>query len=107
VPHSGCRRTAVAEDVTERASGRRSGRVGAAAVRASRAGGLGQPERIFCCHEQRAKAVSGDRREVFCERVTAVLEHRNENDQGDFVNGVACEGTAAWGTQAVDAVQEK
>ncbi len=62
----------VAEDVTERASGRRIGRVGAAAVRASRAGGLGQPERIFCCHEQRAKAVSGDRRAVFCERVTAM-----------------------------------
>ena len=52
----------VAEDITERASGRHGGRVGAAAVRSSRAGGLGQPERIFCCHEQRAIAVSGTAR---------------------------------------------
>jgi hypothetical protein len=49
-----------------------------------------------------AVTVPGDRREVFCERITVTavsVEHRNdsENDQGDFVNGVAaCQGAAAW-----------
>ena len=64
----------VAEDVTERASGRRGGWVGTAAVRSGRAVGLGQPEGSFCCHEQRAVTVSGDSGEVLCECITAVLE---------------------------------
>ena len=59
--------------------------MGTAAVRASRARGLGQPEGRFCCHEQRAMAVSGDGGEVLGECITAVLEHRNEDSQSDFV----------------------
>ena len=81
--------------------------MGSAAVRASRARGLGQQEGIFCCHEQRAIAVSGDGGEVLCECITAVLEHRNENNQSDFVNWVACEGAAAEGTEAVDAILQE
>ncbi len=70
----------VAKDVTKRSSGRRGGWVGTAAVRASRARGLGQPEGRFCCHKQRAMAVSGDGGEVRGECITAVLEHRNEDN---------------------------
>jgi hypothetical protein len=97
----------VTKDVTERASGRQGGWEGTGAVRASRARGLGQPEGRFCCHEQRAIAVSGDGGEVLCECITAVLEHCNEDNQSDFVNWVACEGAADGGTEAVDAVQQE
>jgi hypothetical protein len=99
----------VAKDVTKRSCGRRGGWLGTAAVRASRARGLGQQEGRFCCHEQRAMAVSGDGRdsEVRCECITAVLEHRSEDNQSDFVNWVAGDGAAAGGTEAVDAVQQE
>jgi hypothetical protein len=52
-------------------------------------------------------AVSGDGGEVLGECITAVLEHRNEDDQSDFVSWVAGYGDAAGGTEAVDAVQQE